>query len=219
MKTDKVERILADEKFQHLTSEVLASYLAERLDAISRAQTEAHLKLCLSCEKSLMLLQEESAEVAEYKPSFEDIALAKHVRQLAGTEQRLPTADRKATAYTVRMGRLSQYVQQAAASWQTFAMRVAPVREVKRGGTEVWRWRSEDERFVVYAVLEKTSDLTLHFSTTDPQLEGVRPKVKVGSRNRVATLKRVSESESHAQIVIKRQQRPKRLTDISIASD
>ena len=95
-------------------------------------------------------------------------------------------------------------------------MQLKPVRGSTRGGKEIWRWPSKDRCFVVYAVIEPTADLTLHFSTSDPAFEGKPIKVKVGSLRREATLGRVSAAEIHAEVVIKRRERPKRLTDISI---
>ena len=53
-------------------------------------------------------------------------------------------------------------------------------------------------------------------SVSDQQLEGARLKVKAGALNLEARLQGVSESASHAEVTIKRRQRPKRLADISI---
>jgi hypothetical protein len=86
-------------------------------------------------------------------------------------------------------------------------------------GEEVWRWQSEYERFTAYLVLETNGDLTLHFSTSDQRLEGARLKVKAGPLILEARLQRGPDSESHAEVTIKRGQRPKNLKYISIEID
>jgi hypothetical protein len=212
MKTEDLEKALKEAKYHHLKDDVLISYRDQQLDAISRTKAEAHLNLCLICERRLLLFQGERAAMDNYEPTAEDRVAAKQaLRQVFGGQ----TETTKAPVGRATLERFTEYVRQAAASWQAFVIQLTPVRGATRS-TEIWRWQSEDERFIVYMVVEPTADLTLHFSTSDPGLEGARLKVKTGPLSHEATLQRISESESHAEVTIKRRQRPKHLTAISI---
>jgi hypothetical protein len=218
MKIEDLERALQDAKYHHVKDDVLVSYRDQQLDAISRTQIEAHLNLCLICERRLLRLREEHAEVERYEPGREDRALVKQVLQRVRREQPQVLETGKAAARTSVLERFAEQMRQAAASWRAFAMQLAPVRGATRG-TETWRWQSEDGQLTLYMVVEPTADLTLHASARNPELEGARLKIKVGSLSREAPLQRVSESESHAEVVIPRKQRPKHLRDISIEVD
>lgn len=208
MKTEDLEKVLKDAKYHHLKDDVLVSYRDDQMDAISRTKAKVHLDLCLSCERRLLLLQGEQEAFDNYEPDAKDRVAAKQALQ------QVYDGRREATVSRAILERITEYVRQAAASWLAFGTQI-PVRGTTRGD-EIWQWESKDGLFRAYAELEPTADLTLHFSASDPELEGARLKVKFGSLNREVTLQRVSESKSHAEVTIKRRQRPKHLTDISI---
>jgi hypothetical protein len=216
MKTEKVKRVLEDAKYHHVSEDLLVSYRDRQLDAISRTQIEAHLDLCWICERHLLRLRAESAALDHYEPHPNDDVLVKRATQQAGRDHPQNSATTEAPGRATALDRFIDQLRQAAASWRAFVTPLEPVRGATPGGTEIWRWQSEDKGFVAYAVVELNADLTLHFVTRNLESEGKRLKVKVGSRDQEAVFQRVSESESRAEVNIKRRQRPRRLKDIFI---
>ena len=215
MKIEDLEGALKDAKYHHVEYDVLVSYRDQQLDDISRTQIEAHLNLCVICERRLLRLREEREAIDHYESRPEDRSLVKQALQRVRQGQPLDSEIGKATARPPVPEGFVEQVRQIAASWQAFAMQLIPVRGATRS-TEIWREQSKGGGVLAYMKVEPNADLTLHFSARGPELEGVRLKIKVGSQSRKVTFKRVSETESQAEIVITRRQRPKRLSDISI---
>lgn len=75
MQPHDIERILMNTKFVHLTEDELGTYCDGRLDEITFARANAHLKLCLICERRLAILQEDKEAVAHEEVTADDIAL------------------------------------------------------------------------------------------------------------------------------------------------
>lgn len=212
MKTENIEKALREGRYIHLKDDVLVSYRDQQLDDISRTKADVHLDLCLICKRRLLMFQGEPAAMDNTEYDAEDKAVAKQMlKGRAGQTEISETPIGMAAQM-----RFIEYVRQVGANWQAFAMQLTPVRGATRGGTEMWQWQSEDRRFRVYAILEPNADLTLHFSTSDQQLDGARLKVKAGSLILEVRLQGVSDSESRAEVTIKRNQRPKYLKGISI---
>ena len=67
-----------------------------------------------------------------------------------------------------------------------------------------------------FAVMEKNADLTIHFSSSEIDLEGERLNIRLGLVSHEITLHRVSESAVAAKIAIPWQQRQGNMSDISI---
>lgn len=214
MKLDDLETALKNARFQHLTEDELDSYHEQNLDDISRARAEAHLSLCLVCERRLALIKEESAALAEQRITDEDVALVRHVmQQLKPHETR---SDAQAETNPPLSDRLDEYLQQATASWRAHFMQRATLRGSVDKVEVIWRWQSDDGVFKAHAILEENANLTIHFSSTDTDLKCWRLKISIGPLSRESEFGRVSESEVCARIEISRQERPGDMTDISI---
>ncbi len=216
MKTEDLERALRDAKFHHLVDDVLISYRDQKLDGISRRQAEAHLDLCLICERRLLLLQEELLALDDQDMHPEEAALVERVLnqmrigQSSTSEPRGPGPSMK--------DRVNVYMQQASASWQACVLHIIPVREAAPGD-EIWRWESEDGGFVAYAIMKSADNLAFHFSSTDPALEGAPLRIKAGSLSQETILRRISETDISAEIVISRDKHPNSFDDISFETD
>lgn len=197
MKRDDLENELRNLKLTHLTESELAAYCDQELDQMRRARAEAHIKQCFICERQLELLREESAALSNRSITSEDVALVERLMAQTVKEDSLK-------------GRLTDYLQQMVASWQ---IHFIPVRGVNE---EVWQWQSKDGRLQARAIMEENADLTVHFTSSEIDLDGARVNLRLGSVTHEATLHRVSESEVAAKIAIPWQQRPGDMSDISI---
>lgn len=217
MKLDDPEKELRAAKYNHLTEEELDSYHDQKLDEISQARVQAHLKLCLICDERLELLREESAALNNREVTAEDVELVKRVMQRMGLPQPKPAGPANPVPL---QDRLAEYFRQAVASWQAHfipeTVRGVTARGVDDGGREVWKWRSEDGVLKARATLESNADLVIHISSGEPALDRARFKIRLGRFSQEVTLGRVSESEVSARVRITRRQRPKNLSDISI---
>jgi len=214
MKTDDLENELRNLKSIHLTETELAAYCDQELDRTRRARAEAHLKQCFICERQLELLREESAALSNRSITTEDVALVERLMAQTGLAQKPPATRPVETAKEVLLkDRLTDYLQQIVASWQ---IHFKPVRGGSDQGEEVWRWQSEDGMLRAFAVMEKNADLTIHFSSSEIDLEGERLNIRLGLVSHEITLHRVSESEVAATIAIPWQQRQGNMSDISI---
>ena len=197
MKIEDLEKVLRNAKFLHLADDVLISYRDDELDEISRRQADAHLDLCLICERRLLLFREERAALdGSYENRPEDIALSSAEIELRD--------------------RLTEYLRKAVLNWQDCFRQLVPVGGADRNEVKVWDWQSEDGVLVGHATLETTAALRIHFTSNDASLDGARLKIRVGVLTQEATLKRVSDSEVRASVEVPRRKRPRDLTDISI---
>jgi len=215
MKIDDLETALKNAKFLHLTDDLLISYRDQKLDELSRRRADAHLELCLICERRLLLFQEERTELSRQdETTDEDIDLVKSVLQLANGEDSSTSKSEEASADTSLMARFAEYIREATADWQTYFKQLVPMRATSPAGVEIWRF--EDKEFTTYAILEPTADLTLHFSFINPRLEGARLRIKAGLLVEEITLRRISETEVRAEIRIPKRLRPGNLADVTI---
>jgi hypothetical protein len=216
MKLDDLEMELRNLKFQHLTEEELVSCYEERLDEVGQARALAHLKLCLICDRRLTLLKEETRAIETPDGTAGDVALARRMIQQTKPHQLFSNSMSPQASAELRLSeRLGECFRQAVASWQAhFTLQV--MRGTRSAGKEVWRWQSEDGLLEAHAILEKNADLTIHFSSNEPGLEGVRLNVSLGPLSRKTTLRRVSESEVYGIVKVTKRQRPENLAEISI---
>ena len=218
MKRDDVKMALRKAKFQHLTEDELDSYQEQTLDEIGRARAEAHLNLCLVCEKRLALLKEERAVLGDREVTTEDIALVRRVMKQMELE-RQPSGSKpvKADKASSLSARLAEYLQQAAASWKAHFRQLKVVRGSVDTGHEVWRWESGDGVLKARAHMEKNADLTIHFSSNEPDLEGERFIIRLGVLSQEAAWERISDSEVYARVQIpQKQYRREDWADISM---
>src|ERR1051325_11311089 len=108
MKIDDLERALKNAKYLHLADSLLISYRDQELDEISRRQADAHLELCLICERRLSLFREEAASLHDpYEVP--------------------PPGTPPSPADTASKNRLAGYSKEAVSDWQAYFMNLTPV--------------------------------------------------------------------------------------------
>lgn len=220
MNRDDLEKVLKNARPEHLAREELQSYRDGRLDRIGLAIAEAHLKRCRLCEENLKAVRVLGEEPGAFeKPDItpEDVAIVKPAIRQAELEAGPSGVQRRKPAPVGLQERLAAYLQQVVESWQAYFGQLKPVHRGTEGGKEIWRWDSEDQGLTVWAVFEKNTDLSIHFSSSDLDMEGTRLKVALGRFSGEVTLeRRVSQSDVYSKFVVPRQKRPKKLEDISI---
>jgi anti-sigma factor ChrR (cupin superfamily) len=74
MGSEDSEQLLEDARFKHLSETTLISYKNEQLDEMALALVDAHLKLCLVCERRLDFLKAEAEALESYEPTENDRA-------------------------------------------------------------------------------------------------------------------------------------------------
>lgn len=187
-----IEKLLQTGKHKHLSDATLVSYRDSQLDEIAVALADAHLRLCLICDRRLSFLREE-AEV------------------LAITE---PPAPRATHYIQTEIDKLSAHVSDLLTAW-TLPFSQEPVRG-SDDGDEVWRYESEDGLLTAWAMLESNADLTVHFSSPELAWEGAQIKFRLGPFSKEVTLKREGDSRVATKIEIPRKKRARNMADISI---
>ncbi|MEN3334462.1 MAG: hypothetical protein V7641_3827 [Blastocatellia bacterium] len=216
MKADDLENELRRLKDVCLTEPELFAYCDLELDPMRRARVEAHLKHCFICERKLAMLQEENEALSNPQITDEDIALVERLMEHAPISSAPSVTKPAGTAQGIALPeRLAEYLRQITTSWRAHFQQLAAVRGTTDQGEEVWQWQSQDGVLQVSAILEN-ADLTIHFSSNDPRLEGARLNIRLGPLSWETTLRRIADSEIHAKIEITRYQRPKNLSDLSI---
>lgn len=187
-----IEKLLQSAKHKHLSDATLVSYRDRQLDEIAVTLADAHLRLCLICDRRLTFLREEA----------EALAVTEH-----------PAA--RATRYIqTEIDNLSSHVRDLLTAW------ILPFsREPVRGagdGDEVWRYESEDGLLTAWAMLESNADLTVHFSSPELAWEGAQMRFRLGPFSKEVTLQRAGNSRVAAKIEIPRKKRARNMADISI---
>lgn len=205
MGTEDIEQLLERARFKHLSESTLVSYNDNQLDEVGQALADAHLRLCLICERRLTFLKEESEALETYKITDEDKASIK--RALGQPESKL-------TDYiAAELERLNSYVQEVLEAWRLpyrkLAMRGGPE------GDEPWQIESTDKVFTVRTASNTRGDLNVQFSSTELRWEGFQIHFKLGQFNKDVTLRRKGNKVT-AKVVIPKQDRPKKMRDISI---
>jgi hypothetical protein len=158
------------------------------------------------------LLQEERAALSNRRIGATDGALVERLIERIGVAQPPQAETAKGISWRER---LAEYLEQMVASWQ-FQFAQAATRSAHDQGEEVWQWQGLDGKLQARAILEKNAALTIHFSSTEIDLDGVRLNVRLGPLNHEITLRQVSDGEVHGKVEISRRSRPRKLADISI---
>ena len=204
MELKDIEQLLKNAKFKHLSEEALASYRDSELDELGLALADAHLELCVICERRLDFLREEAEALENYEITEKDRALIREtIRQL----------EPEPTPQDNIQTRLASYFDALVAAWVLPFSRVA-VRGTKDGDV-IWKYESQDGLLTAWARLEKNANLTVHFSSSELAWEGARLRFRLGRFSTEVTLQRKGGTVS-AKIVIPRAERPKKMNDISI---
>jgi hypothetical protein len=213
MKVDDMEKRLRNAKFRHLTEDELNYYHDQKLDIIGQAWADAHLQVCLICEQRLELLKEENSILNNREVTADDVALVRRIMQQTGRQRQSSDSHTKAVPLK---DRFPDYLKQLVDSWHSFFIQQQAV-HTKRGSSEaIWHGQSEDGFMKAHATLEKDASLTIHFSSDDLSLKGLRFSVSLGSMSQEISLQLVSKSGVYAKVKIARRQLPINLADIKI---
>lgn len=217
MKTDDLENELRNLKNIHLTESELAAYCDREPGQMRRARVEAHLKQCFICEQQLARLREESAALRNRQVTANDIEFVDRLMEQRGLEHK-PSVRRSASPIPNPpwAERLTDYLQQLTANWQSYFMQLKRVRGATPKDIELWQWQSDDATMRARAWLKPNAALVIRISSSDLRLDGARLKIRARSSEQEARLQRVSESEVCAEVEIPRNKRPRNPADISI---
>ena len=175
MKTDDLKDKLRSLKLIHLTESALTAYCDQELDAASRALAEAHIKQCFICARKVELLREEDEALQRREISAADVALVERLMAESDPRPQSPSARPVTNAQRIPAEqRLTEYLRPMVASWQTFfsqqatsgALTAQAPQHLAGQGEEVWQWQSDDGYMRARAMLETSTDLTIHFSSS-----------------------------------------------------
>jgi hypothetical protein len=208
MEPEDLEQLLKSAKFRHISEATLVSYRDSQLDEIALALADAHLRLCLICERRLTFLRKEAEVLESYVLTDEDRA---SIEQLIRKEK----PEGRATDYiSTQRERLASYINDLVTAWTILFSK--PAMRGAGDGDEVWRYKSEDGLLTAWAILESDASLTVHFSSPEIAWEGARIRFRLGPFSKEVTLQREGGSGLAAKIKIPRRQRAKKMRDISI---
>ena len=213
MTKNNVEEKLKNAKFYHLTEDELIAYRDQELDEITLSRAEAHLKLCIICERGLEVLREELATLESMEITAQDVALVERAMREVKSGQTVRSNLPEASSISIS-DRLAAYLSKLTETWQDYFLTLSPVRTSVAPGKEICRWVSEDGLFSASITLEDTSDLTIHISSKERGLAGQRIKVSLGSFSTEITLRRASQSEVYARVEVPERLRPEKLATI-----
>jgi len=208
MGSEDIEQLLETARFQHLSEATLVSYRDNQLDRIGFALADAHLKLCLICDRKLTFLKGEAEARENYEVTEEDhSANEQFVRGLKkGKDLR--------TYIQSEVERFKSYIQDLLNAWIR-QYSPAAVRGSKKGNVK-WRYKSKDGVLKAWSVLETDHSLTLHFSAADLEWEGIRIRFRLGPFRKEVTLEREGDLAVTAKIKIPRRSLARKMDDISI---
>ena len=212
MKPDDLQSKLRGLKFTHVTQDELAAYSDHELNQIGCARVESHIRGCFICQRELDLLREESLALRERAVTPpQDAALIERLTQQLRPDEENPNQTATTQPTPVRET-FADYSNKIVGNWQ---VDFSPVK-LGNHRDEVWGWQSEDGTLRARATQKKDTDLTIHFSTGDMNLEGARLFFQMRSLKQEVTLLRISESKVGAQVVVPRPYPQGHLATISI---
>lgn len=217
MKPEDLEKQVIAEKYQHLTDAELSSYDARTLSVAAQALADAHLRICLLCEKRLEQLSAKRVTAEDRQVTSEDIAMVRRMMQERGLGR--PSAQSKSSDATTDAAVQEHFVDdlsQLVKSWKFFYGQPEFVQATHRGDEPKWEWKSNDGRMQAYTELEADGGLTIHLSSDNLRLEGKRFRVSLGAMNRVIELEQISESKVGAKVTVSLRQRPRKLLEITV---
>jgi hypothetical protein len=208
MVPDDLEELINNAKHRHLSQETLVSYRDNLLDKMRVALADAHLMRCLICQEKLNFLKER-AEIESLMTEGERAAIEESKRRLK--------AEREAPSFiATQIEKVKSYFPAMTEAWKlSFAAEATLGTE---DGDEFWRYESEDGLLEAWGVRELDKSLTVHFSSSEPALQGRRIRFRLGPFNAEVTLHRQHEEDSEvvAEIKIPFEQRARNMADVSI---
>lgn len=220
MKRNDLDEKLRRAALAHLTVSELAGYCDGKLHTVGLARAEAHLKMCAICEESIALLREERTALEKGEISPEDLAVIKRVAGITddSPEKAESPGVRKPAAVPSLAVRLSNALVELMNGWEAFFGQLSAVHHGGESGREIWRGKSKDSRFEMWAVWEETTDLSIHFSSSESELVGRRLQIELGGIKGEITLKRRSDTDTEVRgkFIVSKYQRPKDLSRLSV---
>ena len=208
MGSEDIEQLLEKARFKHLSEATLVSYRDNQLDRIGLALADAHLKLCLICDRKLALLKGEAEARESYQVTEEDhVANEQFVRGLKKRKGVRSYIEKE-------IERAKSYFSDLLGAWILVHSREA-VRGAKRGNVK-WRYKSKGGLLKAWSVLETDHSLTVHFSSSELKWEGIRIRFRLGPFRKEVTLEREGDLTVTAKINIPRRSLAKKMDDISI---
>jgi hypothetical protein len=208
MRPEDIEQLLEKAKFSHLSEATLVSYRDKQLDKIGLALADAHLRLCLTCDRRLTFLKEEQEALESYVITEEDRAsIAQSIRK--------PEPKRGVTDHiSTEIDRLTAYIKDMLDAWSVVFSQ--PAMRGAKDGDEVFRHESKDGLFAVWVMLETDASLTFHFSSPELAWDGAELRFRLGRFKKEVTLQCEEDSRVAARIEIPRRERPRKMNDISV---
>jgi hypothetical protein len=208
MRLQDIEKLLESAKYRHLSDPTLVSYRDSELDEIESTLAEAHLKLCLVCERRLAFLREEAQAQKNYVVTEKDRILIRETISKLESEPNLKPRGKG------NIQALKSYINDLLTDWMILFGK--PAMRGADDGDEVWRYESKDGLLTAWAVLETDKSLTVHFSSEELAWEGARIRFRLGPFSKEVPLQRQGESGLGARIKIPHRQRARKMDDISI---
>jgi hypothetical protein len=187
---------------EHLSDDELIGCAMGTLPAEQVAHLGVHLDSCLDC----------AAEVERLLEAAEAWRGEEGKQRLAALRERL-------VRQPALHERLVQALQEAIENWRNTFSRPQPAWAAltdEEEGRRIWSWQSQDGLLRGHAVLESSGQLTFRFVSLELGLEGQRFALRLGDLRREVVLRRVSETEVGARVVIPAHERPADPTDISL---
>lgn len=207
MEPREIEQALKNARFRHLSEATLISYRDNRLDEIGREMADAHLNLCLLCEKELDFLKAEQEGLENYELTGGDRKLIQRVLDRSEAEQQAPAVPEPSA---VSRERLAAGLNELTAAW------VAHFGRGSVGGGDEERFRFESEVLTVSGEMGRDSSLTVQFSSTYLFLEGEKIRFQLGRFTEDLTLIREGDIEVNARVEIPQEQRASKMRDFSV---
>lgn len=208
MEPKDIEQLLEKAKYKHLSEATMVSYRDNQLDKTGLALADAHLRLCLICERRLTFLKEEQEALESYVITEKDRAL------IGQAIRKVESVTRAIDPVPTEIQRVASYFRDLLVAWVLPFSK--PAMRGAEDGDEVWRYESKDGLLTAWAVLETNQNLTVHFESTELAWEGVRLQFRLGPFSKEVTLQREGDSKVVAKIEIPRRERAKNMADISI---
>lgn len=209
MELKDIEQLLENAKYKHLAEATLVSYRDNQLEKAGLALAEAHLKLCLVCERRLTFLKQEQEALENYVMTDKDRALIEQAIK------KVEPVTRATAPLRTEIQRVASYFRDLLTAWNVLFAKKAMLGS--GDGDEIWRYESQDGLMTAWAVLKREDkSLEVHFSSIELAWEGVRIRFRLGPFNKEVTLQREGDFKVVAKINIPHRERARNMADISI---
>ncbi len=215
MNHNNIESILRNVKFVHLTDDELDAYRDNELGGIPLVRGEAHLKLCIICERRLEVFREEQMAIYQEEITSDDIAMVNQLLQQIPMRKDAPPSEqpnvlpvplRERLSKALRlMGESLQDLFKKTSGEELLALQCAPPEEKVR---KVWECQEPDSSIKGAAFLDINGDLQFIISSEKMELQGTRLRLRIksteGEIEQEVTLQPMSKTEVGAMFELPR---------------